>query len=207
MSHGDSWHSVKEKSRPSQRQCDNSELVPREELRPSPSFTNSSLKNGRQGLWTRQNKCFGMIEWECGTKLSKLPSPQARSSGSVEALPKDRGAEQGDVNGPLKCSLALETVAAEARLAEQQAAGTLSRVGAHDLADAERLQGEQHDASDVPANPQLDSEFVLGGTGKLARNRDRNPATCSEERNEDNPRQGGCWKQQRGDVCDRSGSC
>ena len=31
-------------------------------------------------------------------------------------------------------------------------------------------------------------------------NIDQNPATCSQERNQDNPRQGGCWKQQRGDV-------
>ena len=30
-------------------------------------------------------------------------------------MPKDLGAEQGDVDGPLECSLALERVAAEAR--------------------------------------------------------------------------------------------
>ena len=37
-------------------------------------------------------------------------------------MPKDRGAEQGDVDGPLGCSLALGMVAAEARLSmtEQQ---------------------------------------------------------------------------------------
>ena len=41
-------------------------------------------------------------------------------------MPKDRGAEQGDVDGPLECSLALGMVAAEARLhvAVQQAART-----------------------------------------------------------------------------------
>ena len=39
-------------------------------------------------------------------------------------MPKDRGAAQGDVDGPLECSLALGMVAAEARLcaAVQQAA-------------------------------------------------------------------------------------
>ena len=39
-------------------------------------------------------------------------------------MPEDRGAEQGDVNGLFKCSLALEMVGAEARLhvAAQQAA-------------------------------------------------------------------------------------
>ena len=36
MSHGDSWHSVKEKSQFSRQQCDNSVLAPREE--PKPSF-------------------------------------------------------------------------------------------------------------------------------------------------------------------------
>ena len=30
-------------------------------------------------------------------------------------MPKDRGAEHGDVDGPLECSLALGIVAAEAR--------------------------------------------------------------------------------------------
>ena len=54
------------------------------------------------------------------------------------------------------------------------------------------------DASDVPGNPQLDSESVLRCTRNLARNKDQNPATCSQEKNEDNPRQGGWWQQQRG---------
>ena len=63
----------------------------------------------------------------------------------VQPMPKDRGPGQGDVNGPQECSLALETVAAEARLriAEQQAAGTLPRIGAQDPVDAERRQDEQ----------------------------------------------------------------
>ena len=57
-------------------------------------------------------------------------------------MQRDRGAEQGKVDGPSECSLALGTVAAEARLrvAEQQAARTLR---ARDPADAERLQHEQ----------------------------------------------------------------
>ena len=54
------------------------------------------------------------------------------------------------------------------------------------------------DASNVPVNPQLDSESVLGGTRKLARSRDQSPATSQQERNEDSLRQRGCWKQQRG---------
>ena len=38
----------------------------------------------------------------------------AREEG-VSPMPKDGGAEQGDVDGPLECSLALRMVAAEAR--------------------------------------------------------------------------------------------
>ena len=53
----------------------------------------------------------------------------------------------------------------------------------------------------------IQSLSVLGSTRKLARNKDQNPAACSQDRNEDNPRQGGCWKQQRGDACDSSGGC
>ena len=50
----------------------------------------------------------------------------------VKPLPKDRGVEQGDVDGQLECSLAPGMVAAEVRLhiAGQQAAGTVPRVGA-----------------------------------------------------------------------------
>ena len=42
-------------------------------------------------------------------------------------MPKDRGAEQGDVDGPLERSLALGMMAAETRwrIAAQQAAGSL----------------------------------------------------------------------------------
>ena len=60
-------------------------------------------------------------------------------------MPTDWGTEQRDVDGPLECSLALETVAAEALfvLLNQQAAGSLPWIGTHDPADAERLPDEQ----------------------------------------------------------------
>ena len=78
-------------------------------------------------------------------------------------MPKGRGAEQGDVDGPLECSLPLGMVASKARLheAEQQAAGTLPWVGAHDSADAERLQGEQC------GRMHLIQNFRLGGPEQL----------------------------------------
>ena len=37
------------------------------------------------------------------------------TSKHVSQMPKDRGAEQGDVDGPSECSLALGMVAAESR--------------------------------------------------------------------------------------------
>ena len=60
----------------------------------------------------------------------------------VQHMHKDCGAEQGDVDRPVECSLALEMVAAEARLRvfEQQAARTLPWIGTHDPAHAGRLQ-------------------------------------------------------------------
>ena len=59
-------------------------------------------------------------------------------------MPKDRGAEQGDVDGPLECSLALGLVAAETRgsMAARQAAGTLPWIGVNDPAEEQRLQAD-----------------------------------------------------------------
>ena len=58
-------------------------------------------------------------------------------------MPKDRGAEQGDVDGPLECSLALGMVAAETRgRAAQQASGSLTWIGVDDLPETQRLQAE-----------------------------------------------------------------
>ena len=77
-------------------------------------------------------------------------------------MPKDRGAEPGDVDGPRERSLALGVVASETRLhiAEKQAAGTLSWVGAHD-ADVEKLQEEHQNRMTLLQN------IRLGGPEKL----------------------------------------
>ena len=76
---------------------------------------------------------------------------------------KDRGVEQGDVDGPLECSLALGMVAAEARgsVAARQAAGTLPWIGVNDFADEQRLQGDHAARLQEPAN------FQLGGPENL----------------------------------------
>ena len=59
-------------------------------------------------------------------------------------MPKDRGAEQRDVDGPSECRLALGVVAAETRVrvGAQQAAGNLPRIGVDDLVEEQRLQAE-----------------------------------------------------------------
>ena len=61
----------------------------------------------------------------------KHPALSHVEQDGLPPMPKDRGAEQGDVDGPLECSLALGMVAAEARLhvAVQQAARTLPWIG------------------------------------------------------------------------------
>ena len=58
---------------------------------------------------------------------------------------EDRGAEQGDVDGALKCSLALGMVAADVRgsFAARQAAGTLPGFGVTYPAEEQKLQTDQ----------------------------------------------------------------
>ena len=77
-------------------------------------------------------------------------------------MPKDRGAEQGDVGGPLECSLALGMVAAETRgsTAARQPAGTLPWIGVDDSAEEQRLQ------ADHAARLQESANFQLGGQEK-----------------------------------------
>ena len=64
--------------------------------------------------------------------------------------PTDRGAEQGDVDGPLECSLALGMVAAEIRMhvAPQQAASNLPWIGVDDPLEEQRAadRPRKHDA-------------------------------------------------------------
>ena len=69
----------------------------------------------------------------------------------VKPMPRDRGAEQRDVDGPLERTLPLGMVAAETRLhvAGQQAAGTVLWVGANSQEEWQRLtsQYQSHHAS------------------------------------------------------------
>ena len=69
-----------------------------------------------------EKNCFGMIEWKA--VRGALFSSHAHCGGGVETsklqdgvapMSKDRGAEQGEVDGPLECSPALGMVASETR--------------------------------------------------------------------------------------------
>ena len=74
-------------------------------------------------------------------------------------VPKDRGAEQGDVDGPLECSLALGMVAG--MTAARQAAGTLLWIGVDDPTE------EQRSRADHAARVQESVNFQPGGPEKL----------------------------------------
>ena len=78
---------------------------------------------------TNEKNCFGMLEWRAiGTAVrASLPRHHAvaclkhAAMSFVEQLDigpvgKDRGAEQGDVDEPLECSLTLGQVASAARM-------------------------------------------------------------------------------------------
>ena len=87
-------------------------------------------------------KCFGMIEWKAVREASSrfLPKHTAaaawkhRDLSHVEQdglapVPEDRGAEQGDGDGPLECSLVL-------------ASGSLPWIGVVDPSELQRLQAD-----------------------------------------------------------------
>ena len=78
-------------------------------------------------------------------------------------MPKDRGAERGDVDGSLECNLALGMVAAETRgrVAAQQALSSLPWIGVDDLSETKRLPAGH------TAKMQIISYFQLGGPEKL----------------------------------------
>jgi hypothetical protein len=77
--------------------------------------------------WTNKN-CLGRIEWRAVREASRqtLPrhtavacwkhaAPSFVEQSGVDPVPKDRGAEQGDVDGPVECSITLAQVAGETR--------------------------------------------------------------------------------------------
>ena len=87
-----------------------------------------------------EKNCFGSFEWQSIREAARRSLPRHEAVAcwkhaqesyveqpDVPNFAKNRGAEQGDVDGPLECSLALGQVACDARvsIALQQRAGTL----------------------------------------------------------------------------------
>ena len=135
-----------------------------------------SLSGPQARIKVDEKKCFGMIEWNVVREAASrfLPKHMAaaawkrRNVSFVEQegrspMPKDRGAEQGDVECRLEYSLALGMVAAEAgaSIASRQAAGTLPWTGVNDHAE------EQRPRADHAARLQESANFQLGRPEKL----------------------------------------
>ena len=82
-------------------------------------------------------------------------------------MPNDRGAEQGDVDGPLECGLAQEWRQQKREEAEpcSMRRAPLPWIGANDPAQVHRLQ------ADRAARLQESTNFQLGGPEKLAEKR------------------------------------
>ena len=79
-------------------------------------------------------------------------------------MPKDRGAEQREVDGSRECSLAMGMVADEARqhVAGQQAAKHIPWVGAHSKEDAHTLRVAEDPRHSLPAGMQRCGFLVSG---------------------------------------------
>ena len=125
-----------------------------------------SLKEPIARIKVDEKNCFGMIEWQAVREAAARFLPSTRQQhGNIDTveqegfppMPKDRGAEQGDVDGPLECSLALGMVAAETRrrVAAQQASGSRPWIGVDDPSDVQRLQAEHAVRLQETANFQL----------------------------------------------------
>ena len=70
-------------------------------------------------------------------------------------MPKDQGAVQGDVDGPLECCLASGMVVAETRMCIAAQAGSFPWIGASDDAELQQLRADHA--------TRLQADFQLGG--------------------------------------------
>ena len=153
---------------------DAADWIPQVALRPWPSFVTqwaAGQYQSRRGKFLLDD---GQAVREAASRFLPMHTAAAAaawkhrnlSHGEQEGLPpmpKDRGAEQGDVDGPLERSLALGMVAAKVRgnTAARQAAGILPWIGVNDPIEVQRLQ------ADYAARVQESAKFQLGGLEKL----------------------------------------
>ena len=143
-------------------------------------WASGSLTEPLARIKVDENNSFGMIEWKAVREAVSrfLPKHTAaagwkhRNLSHVEQqevlpMPKDRGAEQGDVDGSLECNLALGLVAAKTRgrVTAQQASGSLPWIGVGDPSDAQRLQAEH------AARQQETRQLPVGWSRKNRRSR------------------------------------
>ena len=167
-----------------QQRCGSSELAAKAEPRLTifhqlfyDEWAAGSLIEALARIKVDEKNCFGMIEWK-GVREAAcrfLPEhtsavawkhrslPHVEQEG-LSPMPKDRGGGQGDVAGPLECSLALGIVAAETRerVPVQQASGSLLCIGVDDPSGIPRVQAEH------TAKLQRVSNYQLGGPEKLS---------------------------------------
>ena len=100
-----------------------------------------------------EKSCFGMIEWKAVCEASHVEQE------GLAPMPKDRGAEQGDVDGPPGTGHGGSRGAREHRC---EASGReLSWIGVNDPAEVQRQQ------TDCAVRVQESANFQLGGPEKL----------------------------------------
>ena len=88
-------------------------FLKKEKGRPRSCSTTARIKVDETFLeWLNETQCVKQ-------RVIFFPTTLQRQDGSTEPMPKDRGAEQGDVHGLLKVSLALGMAAARTRLRER----------------------------------------------------------------------------------------
>ena len=165
----DFWRSAKEKSQPSRQRCGSSELGPKAP-RPLPSSLCDEWAAGSQDeplarIEVDEHFYFGMMGCRVVREAASRFFPKHTAAAAwthrnlslveqegLAPMPKDRGAEQGDVDGPLE-----EMVAAEMqrRIAARQAAGSLPWIGVDDPSELQHPEGRKS------------ANFQLGGLEKL----------------------------------------
>eukprot|EP00973_Karenia_brevis_P018306 2512919-Karenia_brevis.AAC.1 len=91
-------------------------------------WSEGSLSRPMARIKVDEKNCFGSLEWDSVRQAARQYHPKHAAAvdwkhaaasfveqEGVRPMPKDRGAEQGDVDGPAECALTLGIVARDAR--------------------------------------------------------------------------------------------